>query len=154
MVNSNYTKVNIGDKEVGLLFGLHHVKEFELLLLPNLDVYFDKNQLLTEAGISQLIYTANLNARFDNPNEKAVTTDEIYRWILNGRTDNAIKTQVVDVVKLWYASQEVKDWLVDLKKKTVTIEKAIEKSQQPKTLKNGLKKSKPGSGPKGSVQKK
>jgi hypothetical protein len=154
MVN-NYIKINIGEKEVGLLFGLLQVKEFELALVGNLDLYFDANQSLTEAGLTKLIYTASQNARFTNANETAVTPDEIYKWIISGRTDESVKNQVVETVKVWYASQEVKNWLEEKKKEAAMRKKSeIENSQQSKTPKRGTKKSNPGFAQKGSTRKK
>lgn len=152
MVN-NSIKVNIGGREIGLLFGLLQVKEFELALVGNMDLFFDKNNMITEAGLSQLVYTANQNHRFINQGE-GLTLEDVYEWLIMGRTDEAVKGQILDVVKVWQASEKVQLWLNDLKKKTEAAKKEIERLKQPKKLKPNTNVLKPSSGRKATARKK
>lgn len=150
---SNHLKIKIDKKEIGLTFGLLQVREFEKALVGNLDLYFD-GSFISDAGLSRLIHAANQNYRFSNPSEPAVSAEEIYEWVVTGLKDEAIKRQLVDVVNAWQASEHTQTWLDQLKKKTETAQKEIEKLLPSKTSKGSLSKSNQRSGQKATARKK
>lgn len=150
----NHLKINIGGKEVGLTFGLLQVKLFEKALVGNLDLYFD-DQFISDAGLARLIHSAHQNHRFLNPNEPGISAEEIYEWILSGFSDEAVKSQLVEVVNVWQASEHTQTWLDELKKKTAAAQSVLDELKQPrKKSKEDLSKSRPRSGQKATRRKK
>lgn len=152
-MENNSITVPINGKEIGLLFGLLQVKEFELALVGNMDLFFDSKNMLTEAGMAQLIYTANQNHRFLNQGE-GLTLEEIYEWLITGRTDKAVMNQLLEILKVWQSSKRVQLWLDDLKKKTEAAKKELENSKQRKRSKANTNVTRDRSGLKGTGRKK
>ena len=150
----NTTTVTIAGKEVGLLFGHLQSREFRRALIGNLDVFFDNNGLITEAGISQLIYTANQNHRFVNPGAAAVSLEEVYEWLSTWVQDKTVETKATEIVDKWGESEYTTKMVEDLKKNTAKAKEAIKEIKQTMRSKSSLKKSKAGSGRQGTGRKK
>lgn len=152
---SNQTAVTINGKEYGLTFGLLQVEEFEKACIGNLDIFFDDKSMITEAGLTRLIYAASQNFRMINPREPALPVDEIYGWIVKSRKDKNVLTQLTDVVKVWNASEHTQTWIDEKKKEAAAKEKQAQKlAEQLKKSKENLSKSKRPSGAKAIARKK
>lgn len=101
----NYIEINIGDKKIGLKFGMASYRYLSEKFKDGISFHNDQ---ITEIGIATIIYSAYKNNCIVKELPMDITFEHMVDFVEANTTNDDFMAQMKDVIKMWADSDFIK----------------------------------------------
>lgn len=101
----NYIEINIGDKKIGLKFGMASYRYLSEKFKDGISFHNDQ---ITEIGIATIIYCAYKNNCIVKELPMDITFEDMVDFVEANTTNDDFMAQMKDVIKMWADSDFIK----------------------------------------------